>query len=195
MFRDRRSATLCRQRAIPLARLHDAYVNEDLERGLEIRDAVEDDWHAIWPFLREIVRAGDTYTWRTDVTEPEARDRWLRPAPWRTLVAVDTDGNAVGTARVGPNQDGPGSHVANASFMVDPTRTGAGIGRALAVHIIEAAPAAGYRAMQFNAVVESNTRAVRLWQSLGFDILATVPEAFHHPAEGFVGLHIMYLRL
>jgi L-amino acid N-acyltransferase YncA len=175
--------------------LHDEHVNEDLERGLEIRDATANDWPVIWPFLREIVRAGDTYTWRTDVTEAEARDHWFRPAPWRSLVAVDTDGNTVGTAKLGPNQDGPGSHVANASFMVDPTRAGAGIGRALAIHTIKAARAAGYRAMQFNAVVESNTGAVRLWESLGFDILATVPEAFHHPTEGFVGLHIMYLRL
>jgi len=163
--------------------------------GLTIRDATAEDWRAIWPFLRDIVRAGDTYTWRTDVSEAEARDLWFRPAPWRTFVAVDPDGNVVGTAKLGPNQDGPGSHVANASYMVDPAYTGAGVGRALATHTIEAARAAGYRAMQFNAVVESNTRAVRLWQSLGFEVLATVPEAFQHPVEGLVGLHIMYRRL
>jgi L-amino acid N-acyltransferase YncA len=161
----------------------------------EIRDATSEDWPAIWPFLREIVRAGETYTWKKDVTEAEAREQWFRPPPWRTFVAVGTDGNVAGTAKVGPNQDGPGSHVANASFMVDPGRAGAGVGRALAVYTIESARAAGYAAMQFNAVVETNTRAVRLWQSLGFDILATVPEAFDHPTEGFVGLHIMYRRL
>jgi hypothetical protein len=53
----------------------------------------------------------------------------------------------------------------------------------------------GYRAMQFNAVVETNSRAVALWRSLGFDILTTIPEAFRHPTSGYVGLHVMYRRL
>jgi ribosomal protein S18 acetylase RimI-like enzyme len=48
--------------------------------------------------------------------------------------------------------------------------------------------------MQFNAVAQSNVRAVRLWQSLGMEIVATIPEGFHHPADGYVGLHIMYRR-
>jgi L-amino acid N-acyltransferase YncA len=170
-------------------------MDEQLERRLEIRDATEDDWPAIWPFLAEIVRAGQTYTWRRDVTEAEAREQWLRPAPWRSFVAVDPDGHVVGTARLGPNQDGPGRHVANASFMVDPTRAARGVGRSLAIHTMEAARADGYRAMQFNAVVESNIHAVRLWRSLGFEILATIPEAFDHPTEGLVGLHVMYRRL
>ena len=49
--------------------------------------------------------------------------------------------------------------------------------------------------MQFNAVVETNTSAVRLWRSVGFQILATIPEAFRHPVHGYVGLHIMYRTL
>jgi ribosomal protein S18 acetylase RimI-like enzyme len=40
-----------------------------------------------------------------------------------------------------------------------------------------------------------NTRAVALWQSLGFQIIGTVPGAFHHPREGYVGLHVMYRPL
>jgi hypothetical protein len=49
--------------------------------------------------------------------------------------------------------------------------------------------------MQFNAVVESNRVAVRLWQALGFRVIGTVPEAFEHPTLGRVGLHVMYRRL
>jgi ribosomal protein S18 acetylase RimI-like enzyme len=49
--------------------------------------------------------------------------------------------------------------------------------------------------MQFNAVVESNTSAVRLWQSLGFEIVGTVPEAYDHREHGLVGLHVMFLPL
>lgn len=164
-------------------------------RFYDIRLANDDDWAGIWPFLSEIVRAGDTYTWRTDVTEQQARARWMFPRPWRVFVAVTPDGRVIGTAKVGPNQDGPGDHIANASFMVDPRNTGGGVGRALAEHVLEAARRDGYRAMQFNAVVEANTRAVALWQSLGFEILATIPEAFRHPTNGLVGLNIMYRKL
>jgi GNAT superfamily N-acetyltransferase len=109
----------------------------------------------------------------------------------RVLVAVD-DGAVVGTAELHPNQPAAGSHVANAGFMVSPTAGGRGVGRALAHRVLEVAAEDGYAAMQFNAVVETNEHAVRLWESLGFKILATVPEAFRHPDRGLVGLHIMH---
>jgi len=111
------------------------------------------------------------------------------------VVAVAEDGAVVGTAELHPNLGGPGAHIANAGFMVDPAHAGRGVGRALAEHTIGLARADGYRAMQFNAVASTNTVAVALWQSLGFEILATVPEGFHHPDKGYVGLHIMYRRL
>jgi GNAT superfamily N-acetyltransferase len=111
-----------------------------------------------------------------------------------TLVAVD--GAAVlGTAKIVPNQDGPGAHVANASFMVDPAHAGKGVGRALGTAVLDRARADGYRAMQFNAVVETNTPAVTLWKALGFTVIGTVPEAFDHPRHGLVGLHVMHQQL
>ena len=161
----------------------------------EIREANSDDWPGIWLFLEQIVRAADTYTWAPDISEEDARMQWLVPTPWRVFVAVAPDGAILGTAKLGPNQHGPGSHVANASFMVDPACAGMGIGRALGEHVVRVARDDGYRAMQFNAVVETNTRAVALWLSLGFEILATVPAAFRHPTEGDVGLHVMYRAL
>ena len=163
--------------------------------GVLIRDAKPDDWPAIWPFLHEIVAAGETYSYDRDLTEERARDLWMLEPPSRTVVAVDDDGTVIGTAKMNPNQGGGGSHVASASFMVDPRGFGRGVGRALGEHSLEWARAQGYRAMQFNAVVEANTRAVELWKSLGFEILATVPEGFHHPTQGYVGLHIMYRPL
>lgn len=95
----------------------------------------------------------------------------------------------------GPNHEGPASHIATASFMVDPAAGGRGVGRALGERVLELAKADGYRGMQFNAVVETNTRAVALWQAIGFEILTTIPEGFHHPTQGYVGLHIMFQRL
>lgn len=160
---------------------------------MEIREAAAADWDAIWPFMRRIVVAGETFSWERDLDEQRARERWFPPPPWRTVVAVE-DGRVLGTAISGPNREGPGAHVATASFMVDPDTGGRGVGRDLGRHVLERAEADGFRAMQFNAVVETNTRAVELWKSLGMEIATTLPEAFHHPTRGYVGLHVMYRR-
>jgi L-amino acid N-acyltransferase YncA len=159
-----------------------------------IRDATTDDWPQIWPFLREIVRAGETYAYDPDMEEAVARELWLVPRPGRTVVAV-RDGTVVGTANMYANRPGGGSHVASASFMVDPRASGQGVGRALGEEALTWARSSGFRAMQFNAVVETNTAAVALWRSLGFEIIGMVPEAFRHPTKGYVGLLIMYRRL
>lgn len=159
---------------------------------LTIRDARPEDWDAIWPFFREIVAAGETYAYDRDTTEAEGRRMWMVGPPGRTVVATDADGAVLGTANMYANRGGPGAHVASASFMVDPRRAGGGVGRALGEDMIEWARASGFRAIQFNAVVETNERAVALWRSLGFEVLTSVPEAFHHPRHGYVGLLIMH---
>ena len=160
---------------------------------VRVRPATNDDWPGIWQALEPTLRAGETYTYPRDITEEEARTAWTGTPGARVLVAVDTGDEAVlGTAKYLPNHPGAGAHIANASFVVAPDAGGRGVGRTLAHAVLDHARADGYRAMQFNAVVETNHRAVRLWQSLGFNILATVPEAFDHPTAGLVGLHIMH---
>ncbi|KUJ69105.1 GCN5 family acetyltransferase [Streptomyces albus subsp. albus] len=160
-----------------------------------IREATPGDWDAIWPFFHRIVAAGETFTYPLDLDRDRGRDWWLLAPPNRTVVAVDDDGTVLGTAKMNTNQMGNGAHVASASYMVDPAHAGRGVGRALCEYTLDWARAAGYRAMQFNAVVESNTHAVSLYRSLGFEVLGTVPEGFHHPELGYVGLHIMYRPL
>jgi GNAT superfamily N-acetyltransferase len=158
-----------------------------------IRDARPDDWPRIWPFFRDIVAAGETYAYPEDLTSGQAAELWLEPPPGRTVVA-EADGRLLGSAKMGPNRPGRGSHIATASFMVDSAYRGRGVGRALGEHVIGWARAAGYRGIQFNAVVETNP-AVHLWRSLGFEVTGTVPGAFDHRTLGPVGLHVMYLPL
>ena len=163
-----------------------------------IRPATEDDWPAIWPFWREIVEAGETYAYPLGLTGEQGRALWFAEPPGATVVLVDdTVGGEVvlGTARMGPNRPGPGSHVGTASFMVAPAARGRGVGRALGEHVVAWHREQGYAAIQFNAVVETNTAAVGLWRSLGFEVVGTVPEAFASPTHGRVGLHVMHRRL
>jgi L-amino acid N-acyltransferase YncA len=161
---------------------------------MEIRQATPQDWAAIFRFFAAIVQAGETYAYPEDLSSEQARAYWMADPPGRTVVAVQDDA-VLGTATMGPNRPGRGAHIATASFMVDPAHSGHGVGRALGAHVIAWARQAGYRAMQFNAVVETNVAAVRLWQALGFEILTTVPGAYHHRVHGYVGLHVMYQKL
>jgi GNAT superfamily N-acetyltransferase len=159
-----------------------------------IRAATDDDWPRIWPFFDATVRAGETYAYPLDLTLETGRDLWMADPPGATVVLED-GGELLGSARMGPNRPGRGDHMGTASFMVAPEARGRGVGRALGEYVVQWHRDQGYRGIQFNAVVETNTAAVRLWRSLGFEIVGTVPGAFRSPTHGFVGLHVMYLSL
>lgn len=161
---------------------------------MTIRQAVEADWPAIWPIFEATVRAGDTYAYPAGLTSEQARALWTEPPPGQTVV-LEEDDRILGTAKMGPNRPGPGDHVGTASFMVAAEARGRGVGRRLGEYVVQWHRDSGFRGLQFNAVVETNAVAVKLWQDLGFEIIGTVPEAFRHPTQGYVGLHVMYLGL
>lgn len=161
---------------------------------MELRPFQESDWPAIWRMFREVVEAGDTMAYDPEWSPEETRDMWVAGPPGHTVVACD-GAQILGSATMGPNRSGRGSHIATASFMVDAVARGKGVGRALGAYALDWARQQGFAGMQFNAVVETNLPAVYLWQSLGFEIIGTVPEAFDHAERGRVGLHIMYRKL
>lgn len=162
--------------------------------GVIIRTAQDQDWPRIHPFFTTIVAEGRTYAFPEGLSPEQARPWWMEQPPGTTWVAVDGD-DVLGSAKAGPNRPGRGAHVATASFLVAPEHRGRGVGRALGEHAVSWAREQGYRSMQFNAVVETNEVAVRLWRSLGFVVIGTVPEAFDDADHGLVGLHVMHRRL
>lgn len=157
---------------------------------LTIRRATEADWDDIWPIFHAVVQRGDTYTYDPETTYEEGRALWM-PPQGATYVACRGE-QVVGTYLLKPNQPGLGSHVANAGYMVDAREAGRGVGRAMCEHSLEEARRAGYLAMQFNFVVSTNTRAVALWQTMGFRIAGTLPRAFRHTTLGLVDAYVMY---
>ncbi|WP_415790464.1 GNAT family N-acetyltransferase [Deinococcus saxicola] len=163
--------------------------------SLTIREATAADLLQFIPIFQAIVAAGETYAYPENLSDAEIGGLWLEKPPGRCVVAVGADGTVLGSAKMGPNRPGRGAHIATASFMVAPAARGRGIGRRLGKDALRWAREQGYAGMQFNAVVETNRAAVHLWQSLGFAVMTTIPEAFGHSRLGWVGLHVMYQAL
>jgi GNAT superfamily N-acetyltransferase len=161
--------------------------------GLRIRPWAPADDDALWSLLHGAFSTGETYAYAPDTPREQALHGWTTP-PARCWVA-ERDGVVVGTSRVMPNQPGLGSHVANGSFVVDPAAAGGGVGRALGAHAVLVAAELGYRAMQFNLVVSTNTRAIGLWESLGFATVGRVPGAFLLRGTREVDALVMHRRL
>ena len=160
-----------------------------------IRPITEADWPAFYQVFRDVVAAGETYAYPEGLSSSEAHELWVESPPGVTVVAVSDDGTGLGSAKSGPHRPARGSHVATASFMVAENARGLGVGRALGEWVLGWAREQGYAAMQFNAVVETNVAAVRLWRELGFEVVGTVPEAFSSRSHGRVGLHVMHRHL
>jgi L-amino acid N-acyltransferase YncA len=158
-----------------------------------IRPATPGDHDAIWAILQPVLAAGETYTLPRDLTQPQALEYWFQPG--HQVFVAEEDGNLVGTYFLQANHRGGGAHVANCGYVTAQWATGRGIARAMCLHSLERAKAAGFRAMQFNFVVSANERAVRLWQSLGFEIVGTLPDAFLHPSRGYIDAFVMHRRL
>ena len=158
-----------------------------------IRPALASDAEAIWAIIGPTIRAGETYALDRDLSQRAALDYWLGDDR-ETFVAED-DGVVLGTFYLRANQSGGGAHVCNCGYMTSATSAGRGVARQMYEHSADLARAKGYRAMQFNFVVSVNERAVRLWQSLGFEIVGRIPEGFRHPTAGFVDALVMFRRL
>lgn len=160
---------------------------------MNVRPVTAADHDAIWRILEPMLRAGETYALPRDWNRAAALAYWFSPA--HEVFVAEADGTVLGTYFVQPNQLGGGSHVANCGYVTDAAATGRGVARAMCAHSLEHARTRGFRAMQFNFVISTNERAVKLWQSFGFQIVGRLPGVFRHPKLGFVDALVMHLSL
>lgn len=159
-----------------------------------IRRYREADWPSLWSILKETFEAGDTYAFSPQSTEAEIHRAWVE-VPSGTYVACSPDGHVVGTYIIKPNQPGLGAHVCNCGYVVAANAQGQGIASAMCEHSQTGALSMGFLAMQFNLVVATNERAIRLWQRLGFSVVGTLPHAFRHQRLGLVDALVMFKEL
>ena len=160
----------------------------------EIREFHEADWPSVWPMLRAAIAAGDAYVFSPQSTDIEIHKVWVE-TPRATFVACDAGGAILGTYFIKPNQPGLGDHVCNCGYVVASHAQGKGIAAAMCEHSQRVAVDLGFRAMQFNFVVETNERAVRLWERLGFAVVGRLPGVFRHQTLGFVDALVMFKTL
>ena len=160
---------------------------------LRIRRAKDSDRDAIWKIFQEVIATGETYPIERDIPREQALAYWSKHDAH--VCVAEKDGKIVGSYTLHQNQAAGGAHVANAGFIVANEARGQGIGRAMGEHCLKEARRLGYRAMQFNFVVSTNTSAVKLWQDLGMKIVGTLPGAFRHPTRGYVDGYVMFQNL
>lgn len=160
---------------------------------MQVRRIKPSEFFRVWEMFKEIIDQNAYFAYDHSTTQAQIEASWINAQ--NLIYGVELEGEIAAAYIVKPNQPGHGAHIANAAYMVDSRFRGHGIGRVLAAHSIETARAAGYRAMQFNMVVSTNESAVHLWKAHGFEIIGTVPEAFHHFEHGYVDAYIMYRKL
>ena len=164
-----------------------------MSSALVIRPARASDHDAIWAILEPTFRAGETYPIPRDISRADALAYWRTPG--HHVFVAEQSGAIVGTYYLRANNRGGGAHVANCGYMVAPDAAGRGVARAMCAHSLEAARDRGFASMQFNFVIASNERAVRLWQACGFTVAGRLPQAFQHPRLGLVDALIMMRAL
>ena len=167
----------------------------EMQSAWQVLPATEADWPGIWAIFHDVVQGQDTYAYAPDMPEADAKNMWSGAGKYSTgaqAFVVKDGANIVGTFSLRANHFGQGGHVANAAYMVHKDYRRQGVARALCQFSLAEAKRQGFKSMQFNYVVSTNTTAVNLWQSLGFTIIGISPKSYKHGQLGYVDIYIMH---
>ncbi len=145
----------------------------------------------IW---NEVIDEGVAFPQLNKLNESEA-DTFFNEQTY-TVIAIDTEYDAVlGMYILHPNNVGRCGHIANASYAVSSNTRGMHIGEKLVSDSLEKARDNGFTIMQFNAVVDNNIHARRLYERLGFVDVGIIPEGFQTKDGHYEDIHVMYKTL
>jgi ribosomal protein S18 acetylase RimI-like enzyme len=158
-----------------------------------IRAATTNDLDGIWEIFEKVIQSGDTYAFDPNTPQEDLSKLWF--APTMNVYVAEEDHKILGTYFIKPNQVGLGAHIANCGYMVHPETRGKGLGKQLCEHSLRIAKEMGYKGIQFNFVVSTNTTAVKLWEKSGFSIIGTIPNGFNHRQLGYVDAYIMFREI
>jgi ribosomal protein S18 acetylase RimI-like enzyme len=160
---------------------------------MRIRSALPTDANALWGILEPTIRAAETYALPADMSRDEGLAYWMSVG--HEVFVAEEEETLLGTYFLQANHRGGGSHVANCGYITAPASTRRGVARAMCAHSLDHARVRGFRAMQFNFVIATNKRAIRLWESFGFSTVGRQPGAFRHPTLGLVDALVMHRML
>ncbi|BCL34770.1 GNAT family N-acetyltransferase [Nostoc sp. MS1] len=139
------------------------------------------EYEDVRTLLNYVIDEGKTYPQKQQLSQPEFAAYWLSKEAFVVRVSGE-DGihkpqTILGSFYLKPNFPGRCSHICNAGFIVQPGLRGQGIGRFMGESMLLVAAQLGYEAVMFNLVFETNIPSISLWQSLGFDIIGSIPNA------------------
>jgi GNAT superfamily N-acetyltransferase len=144
---------------------------------------------AVWRILEPIIRGGDVYALPPNMSEAEGIGFWF--APENEVYCAEEAGEMLGVAYLRENSKRSGQGVANGGYATAKSAESRGVARALCLYTLQRASELGFREMQFNYVISTNSRAVRLWKNLGFVIAEVLLKDFEHPRLGHVDVFVM----
>lgn len=172
--------------------LHFALLSAKIRAMTAIRPFQDADLEPLRAIFNEIVERGDAFVYDSPLTPQQMRD-YL--ASYSAAFVAESDGQILGGYVLRPNQPARGSHIGNGTYLVASSTRGRGIGKLLGEHSLQEARRMGFTALQFNAVVADNERAVATWKRLGFTVVGTSPRAFRHADGHMADLLIMHREL
>lgn len=148
--------------------------------NIKLREYTSKDAAAACEIWNQVVDDGVAFPQEEDLTE-ESRDAFFKEQTYTGIAENEETGEVVGLYILHPNNVGRCGHICNASYAVKRNIRGQHIGEKLVLDCLAKAKEKGFKVMQFNAVVASNTHALHLYKRIGFTQLGVIPGGFRMP--------------